>query len=128
MTLNDALKLDPGPELNAVVAEHVMGWRRGTEEWSDGSWLKPNGAGHYCLLTGYTIYDWSPSTDYSDAMLVATHLCHNGLYWQAVAARLGEKYGFEFYGDCPREYTTANTFCLALVRAALSARLKGGGE
>jgi len=45
---------DPGPELDAAVAEKVMGWKR-TEGSESGAWTLKNGDGRFG--------SWSPSTD-----------------------------------------------------------------
>ena len=46
-------------QINAEIAKGIMGW----ELAPSGNWMQPNSAGAFLLLTGRTIYNWSPSTD-----------------------------------------------------------------
>ena len=61
MNRDDILKMEAGPELDALVAEHVMGW-----EWRNLScgWL---GVGTNEFIPSET---WAPSTDMAAAWMV----------------------------------------------------------
>ena len=80
----DNIDLYPaGPELDALLAERVLGARVGRykEEWSGyENWIAttPDGAEFYILLSPHSAYGpaplWNPSTNLSDAQVLVEHL------------------------------------------------------
>ena len=69
MTRDEILKMEPGPELDALMAEKIMGW-------TERSFISDSRV-HYCK-TDYDIRHgqkrWSPSTDNKDAVDVMEKL------------------------------------------------------
>ena len=119
MNLTD---LKPGPELDALVAEKVMGWTRSL----DGLWHGQSGRtmriGRFAASVPYV---WSPSTNISDA-------------WQVVGQFTKERWRIQLrYLDdggwhcritrkLDRWEATAGSAPHAICRAALAAQARAG--
>ena len=75
MTSEDILELEPGPELDRLVAERVVGWSDAKDVSKyypgDGVWRSPDGH----PLHGER---WSPSSDIAAAWEVVDHLASKG--------------------------------------------------
>lgn len=72
MTRDLILAMEAGPEMDALVAEQVMAWRRhlrNTAHWTDAA--SENRIGDYTLRA---TSDWSPSRDIAAAWAVLRHL------------------------------------------------------
>ena len=80
MTNDKILKLEPGPELDRLVAEKAMGWRRTTEGAPSGCayWKDDDGFIRATEDPGGSL-NWNPSTDVAAAWEVATKLCKSGI-------------------------------------------------
>jgi hypothetical protein len=80
----DNIDLYPaGPELDAILAERVLGARVGRyeEKWSGyENWIAttPDGTEFYIMLSPHSVYGaaplWNPSTNLSDAQVLVQHL------------------------------------------------------
>ena len=118
--------MEAGPELDAAVAEYVMGWYIGDTRWtgrgvqrhSYGIWYQSNPK--YCRETGRNDQDWKPSTDIAAAWEVLKHI--------GLAALVGYRWGLPGkLGMCTLDdghgwqiSVLAKTEELAICRAALS--------
>jgi len=83
MTREGILGLEPGPELDRLIAERVMGWEEGVEFFRRNGWIIVNGRRIPNRAAG-TELDWSPSTDIAAA-------------WEVVKKMLGSGWGCEIY-------------------------------
>lgn len=116
------LDLDAGRELDALVAERVMGWKRmGDDFWQD-SHGKPR------TLSSTSFGSFAPSTDIAAAWEVVEHMPSRGLLPQVGASAL-EGGGVEWYcwlldtrtGETVEGQGFADDAPLAICRAALDA-------
>jgi len=114
MTRDEILSMKPGRELDALVAEKVMLWRKrlynGFEYW-DGEGDKP------------LVDNWSPSTDMSAAGEVAEKLQKQG-YVVCIELLPYEKTSVGVYEADPANqiaYAKAQTPAEAICKAALLA-------
>lgn len=117
MNANDIDAMPAGPEMDALVAEKVMGWEvhpRNTAHWR----RKGDDGCDYRVMGD--VGDWRPSRDIAAAwevvektkhLVPVIRLCGNGLEWMASYTMSGA-------------YSVAETPMLAIVRAALKAVLK----
>lgn len=130
MTRDDILKMQPGPEMDALVAEKVMGWLphfRNTafyvETENEGKVIDH----HVCAVDM-----WRPSTSIADAWKVVDHLRElrqtTGGYWlslQQIAGRDAKwRAGFTFGGMAVRHvpvYAEGYSAPEAICKAALLA-------
>ena len=123
MNTPDIDTLPAGPELDALIAEKVMGWE----------WNIRNGqcyAEHWCSNAADCWPEWSPSTDITAAWEVVEKLRNwpNGHYWLSLSQiagvrgewRSGFSYGGMAVNHSPK-FVVADTAPLAICRAALKA-------
>jgi len=91
-----------GPELDALLAERVLGARVGryTEGWSGyKNWIvnTPDGAELYILLSPHSIFGaaplWKPSTNRSDAQVLVQHLYMHSDY-RTMTEEITEENGY----------------------------------
>lgn len=72
MTLEEIDKLEPGPELDRLIAIHIMGWRQDNYAPSimdkDGAWFNSEGRSEHLDETRF-------STDIAAAWMVVEHVC-----------------------------------------------------
>ena len=115
--------MKPGPELDCLVAERVMGWQY---DLLRDAWVKADGGHAYAEV-------WKPSTDIAAAWEVLEHLRERG--WRLVLNPPGylsdedwviEILPKEFLGKVQLVY--APTAPTAICRAALLIALREGGE
>jgi hypothetical protein len=116
--------MDAGRELDALVAEKVMGWKPHFRNTA--FYVKAEDEGkvmdHHCML----ISEWHPSTDIAAAWRVVEHMIdHNpfGHGWWEMAYRphdTNRGATVNFVGD-PRYVEYASTVPLAICLAALKA-------
>jgi Phage ABA sandwich domain len=52
MTMEEILKLSPGPEMDRLIAEKVMGWRQ--SKLGKGAWMGPNGSNGWADVPSYS--------------------------------------------------------------------------
>lgn len=121
MTRDEILRMPAGKELDALIAEKVMGWRKvrwlGTYDWRDKDGDHP-----------YSVNGWTPSTDSQKACDVVDKL--------GPASFSSYKYNDGFGVCLDSDFTVkAETLPLAICRAALlavsesqPAHYVGGGE
>ena len=104
----DIDKMEAGPEMDALVAERVMGW---TAE------RKP-GLPHLWLPPGHFISGWSPSTDISAAWQVVEKMLekHEAFHLEYIPDK--QWYAMFWFATY---FTSADTAPLAICRAALKA-------
>ena len=134
MTREEILAMPAGRELDALVAEHVMGWQRITERPSH--WLPLTGRESYpgpwwalpdmpldrVPENGICMPQWSASTAAAIEMLEAT-----GMEYKILRVHLlcvgGVQYDVQLnpYGRVYDSIATAHTLPLAACRAALLA-------
>lgn len=99
-----------------MVAEHVMGWKRGPDKsawWVDATGFQ---------VAGWNV--WSPPTSISDAMLVVTKLRSEGLWCDMVSVQTIPDVGrwsAMFYNREEDHEATSHTLedaiCLCSIRA-----------
>ena len=132
MTSTDIDKLEVGRELDALVAERVMGWHI---EDAEGHWLLvEKGKGELFCLVGPRIADnspnwsyWSPSTSISAAWEVWEHMKtkptpQGGIYWYTFVEMLEEGIDWDYPNDCINITDLLGSLNpLAICRAALKA-------
>ena len=91
-----------GPELDAILAERVLGARVGrySEGWSGyENWIAttPDGAEYYILVSPHSVYGavplWNPSTNLSDAQVLVQHLYMHSDY-QTMTEDVTEENGY----------------------------------
>lgn len=116
MTRDEAMKLDAGPELDALIATKIMGWlqhSRNTAHWADF-----DGVGYKVMGWTCGLDRWSPSTDIAAAFQIwpilykrwgSVALCQDpdGMWTCMNHDAIGATYG---YGP---------TECVALCRAGI---------
>ena len=80
MTREEILKLEPGPELDRLMAEKVMGWKRTTEGAPPGCayWKDDDGFVRANETPGGSL-NWNPSTDIAAAWQVVEKLASKGI-------------------------------------------------
>ena len=115
MTPKEIDKLEAGPELDALVAEHVMGWRWAVAECeapslNDGRCQKPNGA---------FVLNFKPSRDIAAAWQAVEKF--NNYDWKLESHGEGET--FTIYKDGTHYSGDGAGAPLAICRAALKAML-----
>jgi len=130
MTCEEILKLEPGPKLDRLVAERVMGWKLGVDADTriDSKWVWRSGK------------RWSPSRDIAAAMDVISKLLESGLFLDIYSPREAEAPDW-FHGDdewvvfvCDWDHEDgiahagAGTLPLAICRAALLAVMEASDE
>lgn len=122
---------DPGPELDALVAEKVMGWHRsGDDLWAQ--WLKEDGSETWYYVQAPTLdtacRDWEPSRDIRAAWEVVLAVWDRGLGWMLVAPNHdGSKWEAYQATSCadpdfgdwcvPNGQTAPHAICLAALKA-----------
>ena len=122
MTRDEVLALKPGRELDALVAEKVMGWKT---NWLNTDWweeISPNNHHHRGLVK-----DFKPSTDNAVALKVAIHLQKQG-YYVCIELKACEETSVGVYEENPVEqiaYAKAQTPAEAICKAALLAVMEG---
>lgn len=87
MTRNEILNLKPGPELDALVAETVMGWNYVHSDDCNGgypSWVTK--AGEVCK----EVDSWNPSTDIAAGMQVKDRMNNLGWWWTLFCSPMGK--------------------------------------
>ena len=117
------LAMEPGPEMDAMIAEKVMGWSRDTFEWVDGqtgrsAWYIENDPDYYSCSNECTI--WRPSKRIEPAFEVVQHFISRGCKVSVCASSKGatcriispEETGYPKGGE-------GETVPLAISRAAL---------
>jgi hypothetical protein len=132
MTEAEIREMPAGPEMDALVAELVMGWRpyENGRQYCDLSCGLPADRDvddfiHYSC--SYEIPDdWSPSTDIAAAWLVVEKITarnppfHESPEWGLELRQIGDGWGVRLYGShVPMLEAEADTAPLAICRAAL---------
>lgn len=134
MTREEILKLEPGPELDRLVAERVMGWKRRVEEAPPGCAYWDDDKGHLRAFEdpGGNLdrwYDpWRPSTDIAVAWEVLNRLLANDFTYNIGAPcpyRRGEDKDWQIIvwnaeGEVVADVRAPN-ICLLICRAVLLA-------
>ncbi len=110
--------MNPGRELDALVAEKVMGWKSFGEHWAI-----PGEAND--IRRVHKKVHWRPSEDISAAWQVVSHMKSqsNGLFGFMVDLRLSEEWDAEFdmYDEQESYKATGDTAPHAICLAALKA-------
>jgi len=136
MTREEILKLEPGSELDRLVAEKVMGWKQGPDFWVSYEGIIHLSAGE--VSPGHIVYreaPWSPSSDIAEAWSVVEKLVNLGWlvnllspwkgnatqHWTCYAERQG-KSGWE------KLKAAGDSAPLTICRAALLAVMEVGDE
>jgi len=126
-------KLQPGPELDALVAEKVMGWKVVEIHEPSGRkvmrWLSDHGEG----LGMYGVDDWTPSSDITLAWEVVEKIHNHGESFKPLslsrATGLGEPFSKFLWEATFRMYpaicyataeTAPHAICLAALKATLN--------
>lgn len=137
--IKHASNLNPGRELDALVAERVMGWRRLSyqQAFPDSDfqrgrtkltsyWHDPSGAKKALAEDSYDYYQpedaWSPSTDIAAAWTIIDKMIADG--WEVGEAgysRSQRKWDFTFNGGIafpgPLCDSAPHAICLAALKA-----------
>lgn len=126
MTRDDILRMEAGPELDALVAEKVMGWK---VKWHDGYWTMAIPKAE-CVSYGW---NWRPSEDIAAADEVAEKIGivagkseerQPGQYF-AVVSSLDDSVEYWWDKRYGHYYAYTPTKPLAICRAALLAVMEG---
>lgn len=119
MTNDEIDAMEAGPEMDALVADRVMGWR--VAEWEDGCDYAFDATGFAVKrLTGYAKKRWRPSIDMGAAWSVVEHI---GLLDHAATLSHHPNEGGWWVDDNHNHaiQSVAPTAPLAICRAALRA-------
>lgn len=126
MTRDDVMRLS-GRELDAAVAEHVMGWKRGDPKYGDMPWYPP-GIGRY--LGGGRLNLPKFSTDIAAAWEVVERLAEfeiNDIEVTVEIRNVAEGWACWIHSGCEeiaeaREETAPLAICRAALLAMVGAR------
>ena len=118
--------IEPGRELDALVAEKVMGWTRGTISTYGGlmpAWIDATGRAH---PPNATSGGWLPSVDIRAAWEVVEKMQADGWMWQVEydyeELMAGFYRGRDAEGDLDSHFVVSTTAPLAICLAALEAK------
>lgn len=122
LTRDAVLAMKPGRELDALVAEKVLGWSKGYEDDGTPYWATGDTA-----MSG----DWPPSTDVAEAWEVVEDLVSQGFDLDLSSTILSPDFmavswGATFSRSITRAKVTGETAPEAICKAALLAVLEGG--
>ena len=128
MTREEILNMEAGREMDAAVAEHVMGWR-----WEDGRGT--GGPSYWDGALGEFAVEFEPSTDWGATGAVIGKMREYGLAFHAkgwiktsdVEVRFSDWYAANG-GSGKAVYAIASSFLLAVCRAALLAVMEDDNE
>jgi len=130
-TREEILKLEPGPELDRLVAERVMGWKEGKDFGVGESgivWYIREGPKYFERTR---IEAWSPSTDIAAAWQVVEKLANRGIVVVVESeGALNNIYEVLFYrwGSDAIVGIARGSICEAICRAALLAVMEASDE
>jgi len=132
MTREEILKLELGPELDRLVAEKVMGWKRTTEGAPPGCayWKDDDGFVRANETPGGSL-NWNPSTDIAAAWEVVEKLANKGIVVVIESeGALNNIYEVLFYrwGSDVIVGIARGNICEAICRAALLAVMEASDE
>lgn len=83
--LIERAKQAEGRELDALAAEHVMGWTD-DPELPDTFWMDPKSKCSHCKYDDDDGYAWSPTSFLDDAAQLEAEIERRGLWWEYVNA------------------------------------------
>ena len=134
MTREEILKLEPGPELDRLMAEKVMGWKRTTKGAPPGCayWKDDDGLVRANETPGGSL-DWNPSTDIAAAWEVVKYMAQR--QFDFILSGHGEKYIVQVWNADPGANRVRNPLAtvygpvpLAICQAALLAVMEADNE
>jgi len=133
MTREEILRMEPGPKLNRLIAERVMGWKRTIDKVLVGCayWRDDTGFDRAFEDPAGNL-DWSPSTDIAVAWEVAEVLYNRGMIpvMYGVWFTKNKEWVAMFWYDTKNGMSSVNvrakSLPFAISRAALLAVMEAG--
>jgi len=112
--------MEAGLELDALMAECVMGWKSGGKSNSGNAFFpKQDGDRIGRGKENWRFHPWDPSSDISSAWRVAEHvMAHPGVFASELLMMDNKRFGI-YLGDDEVVSAYADTAPLAICRAAL---------
>lgn len=125
LTREAIMALEAGPEIDALVAERVMGWTFGCTPDPEGDWASWNEPrpDDPTRQREVKCAGWSPSTDIAAAWEVVEKMrpTHVGSLWTGIDEGHNACFGMYEYEE---RWAKADSMPLAICRAALLATLE----
>ena len=104
-------------ELDALVAEKVMGWERRGGAWVPEKWDDPSSLPPGVITTQPHFYFWKPSTDIAAAWMVVEKMnCDFRFDWNHGEGVYCASFGTNKYVGCDNK-SPARAICLAALKA-----------